>query len=123
MTPEISERAFEEAIECTLLRGGPDACPVDATLELPSGNGDGLVPGGYHRRSPEDYDRSLCLIPADVVDFLLATQPREWEKLKQHHARRREDALPRPTRAGGRDGGERSTCSETVSRTRAASSG
>ena len=44
-----------------------------------------LVPGGYHRRSPEDYDRSLCLIPADVVDFLLATQPREWEKLKQHH--------------------------------------
>ena len=46
---------------------------------------DGLVPGGYHRRSPEDYDRSLCLIPADVVDFLLATQPREWEKLKQHH--------------------------------------
>ena len=85
MTPEISERAFEEAIECTLLRGGPDACPVDATLELPSGNGDGLVPGGYHRRSPEDYDRSLCLIPADVVDFLLATQPREWEKLKQHH--------------------------------------
>ena len=86
MTPEISERAFEEAIECTLLRGGPDACPVDATLELPSGNGDGLVPGGYHRRSPEDYDRSLCLIPADVVDFLLASQPREWEKLKQHHA-------------------------------------
>ena len=85
MTPEISERAFEEAIECTLLRGGPDACPAGATLELPSGNGDGLVPGGYHRRSPEDYDRSLCLIPADVVDFLLATQPREWEKLKQHH--------------------------------------
>ena len=85
MTPEISERAFEEAIECTLLRGGPDACPVDAPLELPSGNGDGLVPGGYHRRSSEDYDHSLCLIPADVVDFLLATQPREWEKLKQHH--------------------------------------
>ena len=85
MTPEISERTFEEAIECTLLRGGPDAGPVDATLELPSGNGDGLVPGGYHRRSPEDYDRSLCLIPADVVDFLLATQPREWERLKQHH--------------------------------------
>ncbi len=25
MTPEISERAFEEAIECALLRNGPDA--------------------------------------------------------------------------------------------------
>ena len=85
MTPEISERAFEEAIECTLLRGGPDACPADATLELPPGNGDELVPGGYHRRSLEDYDRGLCLIPVDVVDFLLASQPREWEKLKQHH--------------------------------------
>jgi hypothetical protein len=27
MTPDISERAFEEAIECALLRHGPDACP------------------------------------------------------------------------------------------------
>ena len=41
--------------------------------------------GGYRKRRPEDYDRGLCLIPADVVDFLLAAQPKEWEKLKQHH--------------------------------------
>ena len=44
-----------------------------------------MIPGGYHRRGPEDYDRRLCLIPVDVVDFLLATQPKEWDKLKQHH--------------------------------------
>ena len=31
MSPEISERAFEEAIECALLRHGPDACPGDTT--------------------------------------------------------------------------------------------
>ena len=87
MTPDISERAFEEAIECALLRHGPDACPDDATAVRESAPefGDEPLPGGYLRRRPEDYDRGLCLIPADVVDFLLATQPRVWEKLKQHH--------------------------------------
>ena len=87
MSPEISERAFEEAIECALLRHGPDACPGDATAVRESGPayGEDPAPGGYLRRRPEDYDRGLCLIPSDVVDFLLATQPKEWEKLKQHH--------------------------------------
>ena len=47
--------------------------------------GDDPAPGGYHRRRPDDYDRALCLLPADVVDFLLATQPKEWKKLEQHH--------------------------------------
>ena len=30
MSPEISERSFEDAIECALLQLGPDACPGDA---------------------------------------------------------------------------------------------
>ena len=88
MSPEISERAFEEAIECALLRHGPDACPDDATAmqESALAYGDEPVPGGgYRKRRPGDYDRSLCLIPADVVDFLLAAQPKEWEKLTQHY--------------------------------------
>ena len=87
MTPDISERAFEAAIECALLRHGPDACPGDAAAvrESPPAFGDDPAPGGYHRRRPEDYDRALCLLPADVVDFLLATQPTEWQKLEQHH--------------------------------------
>jgi type I restriction enzyme, R subunit len=51
-----------------------------------------VVPGGYRRRRPEDYDRWLCLIPAKVIDFLLATQPREWAKLRQHHG---DDVKPR----------------------------
>ena len=87
MTLEISERAFEAAIECALLRHGPDACPDDAVAVRESGPefGDESLPGGYLRRRPEDYDRGLCLIPTDVVDFLLATQPKVWEKLKQHH--------------------------------------
>ena len=87
MTLDISERAFEEAIECALLRHGPDACPDDAAGVRESGPefGDEPLPGGYLRRRPEDYDRGLCLIPTDVVDFLLATQPKVWEKLRQHH--------------------------------------
>jgi len=31
MSPEISERSFEEAIECGLLQHGPDACEGDAS--------------------------------------------------------------------------------------------
>ena len=87
MTIQISERAFEDAIECALLRHGPDACPEDATVvqEPSSEYGDDPLPGSFYKRRSSDYDRGLCLIPADVIDFLLATQPREWTKLKQHY--------------------------------------
>ncbi|MBI2531063.1 MAG: type I restriction endonuclease subunit R, partial [Deltaproteobacteria bacterium] len=44
-----------------------------------------MIPGVYHRRLPQDYDRTLCLLPRDMVDFVLATQPKEWKKLEQHH--------------------------------------
>ena len=86
MSPEISERVFEEEIERTLLQYGPDAYPGDATVvrETPPPYGD-HVPGGYLKRRPEDYDRTLCLLPRDVVDFVMATQPKEWRKLEQHY--------------------------------------
>ncbi|HXF66132.1 MAG TPA: RNA-binding domain-containing protein [Burkholderiales bacterium] len=86
MGPEISERAFEDAIECALLAHGPDACAGDAMVvrETAPPYGD-MVPGGYRKRRPEDYDRALCLLPRDVADFVLATQPKEWKKLEQHH--------------------------------------
>ena len=88
MSPEISERSFEEAIECALLQHGPDACADDraAVRETPPPYGD-TPPGGYRRRKPEDYDRALCLLPRDVVDFVLATQPKEWQRLEQHHGK------------------------------------
>ena len=87
MSAEVSERAFEAAIECALLRHGPDACPGDvaAVRESPPAYGDDPVPGGYRKQRPENYDRGLCLIRAEVLDFLLATQPKEWEQLRQHH--------------------------------------
>ena len=87
MSHEVSERAFEEAIEAALLHHGPDAPRGGATTvrESPPPYGDDPLPDGYRKRRPEDYDRRLCLLPAAVVDFLLATQPEEWKKLKQYH--------------------------------------
>jgi type I restriction enzyme R subunit len=86
MSPEISERSFEEAIERGLLQYGPDAHAGDPTAvrETPPPFGE-MPPGGYRKRRPEDYDPALCLLPRDVVDFVLATQPRAWQKLAEHH--------------------------------------
>ena len=79
-------------------------------------------PGGSRRRDPAGSDRALCPIPRDVVDFVLATQPKAWAKLKQHHgAEVRERFLRRLTSDIERRGG--STCCAPASRTRAASSG
>jgi type I restriction enzyme R subunit len=86
LSPDISERSFEEAIECALLQNGPDDCSTSTTAvrEMTVAYGDN-PPGGYRRRTPEDYDRALSLMPCDVLDFLLGTQPKEWKKLEQHH--------------------------------------
>jgi type I restriction enzyme R subunit len=83
---KISERSFEDAIECGLLRNGPDACEGEAATvrETPPAYGE-TPPGGYRKRGIEDYDRTLCLLPRDVIDFVLATQPKEWQRLAQHH--------------------------------------
>jgi type I restriction enzyme R subunit len=86
MSPEISERSFEEAIECALLQLGPDACPTDTGLVLEKSPAySDTPPGGYRKRRPEEYDCALCLLPRDVADFVLATQPKEWKRLEQHH--------------------------------------
>jgi len=86
MSPEIRERAFEDAIECGLLAHGPDACADAAGVvrEVPPPFGE-TPPGGYLRRTFADYDPILCLLPRDAVDFVLGTQPKEWQKLAQHH--------------------------------------
>ena len=79
MNVDVSERAFENAIEASLLQHGEGVIAEErpSYLDMP--------PGGYHKRRDEDYDRSLCLIPRDVLDFVLATQPQEWKRLSQHH--------------------------------------
>jgi hypothetical protein len=56
MSPEISERSFQEAIECALLQYGPDACPGDTTAVRETPTPYGVTPpGGYRKRKPEAY--------------------------------------------------------------------
>lgn len=109
MNPEISERAFEQTIECVLLSNGPDACPEDATLireTQPEYAGHvESFPGGYLKRRSTVYDSDLCLIRDDVLDFILATQPKEWKRLKEHHGGDVKDRfLSRLSREIGRRG-------------------
>ena len=85
--PEISEARLEAAIEAALVEG-----KRPATGDAPVfGQGD-EIPGGYQRRATGDYDRALCLLPEDVLDFIRATQPVEWNKLREFH---RDDVRPR----------------------------
>jgi type I restriction enzyme R subunit len=87
MSVDVSERSLEESIECGLLQHGPDACVEEKSglREAPQRPYGDSSSGFYRKRRAEDYDRTLCLLPRDAVDFVLATQPKEWEKLKQHH--------------------------------------
>ncbi len=87
MTARISERSFEDAIECALLAGGPDACATTHTVRDARPAWGEAPPGGWHRRTAEEYDRALCLLPRDVVAFIHATQMREWQKLEQHYGK------------------------------------
>jgi len=92
---DYSEKGFEASIEEALLSGGPDADGEEGVLrERPAQFGD-LVSGGYHRRETRDYDRDLCLIPRDVLSFLYATQPQEWERFKKMHGDEARDRLLR----------------------------
>ncbi|MQA92981.1 MAG: hypothetical protein GEU90_22715, partial [Gemmatimonas sp.] len=61
MSPEVSERSFEETIERALLHGGPDGYADQAELvrETPPPYSE-APPGGYRRRHAEEYDRALC---------------------------------------------------------------
>ena len=76
---DVSERAFEDAIEAGLLQHTQGSIGEKRSSYLD------MTPVSYSKRRSEDYDSALCIIPRDVLDFVLATQPQEWEKLIQHH--------------------------------------
>ncbi len=81
--PDISEKNFETIIESLLLAGGPDDPETTRSLRERMTVAEGTyTSGGYNKRAPEAYDKTLCIIPKDVLDFILITQPKEWEKLK-----------------------------------------
>ncbi len=81
MYVDVSEQAFEDAIEAGILRHAQGAFGEERSSYLD------MKPSGYNKRDSEDYDSNLCLIPRDVLDFVLATQPKQWAKLTQHHGK------------------------------------
>ncbi|MBU2610547.1 MAG: DEAD/DEAH box helicase family protein, partial [Chloroflexi bacterium] len=82
--PDIFEKNFETVIESLLLAGGVDDPEPTRTLRERSVVDGAYTAGGYHKHTSNDYDKSLCLIPKDVLDFILITQPKEWDKLKKN---------------------------------------
>ncbi len=84
---DISEKNFEETITGSFLVGGPDT-PLtgnNAIQEAATFTG-AYIPGGYRQRQPAAYDKKLFLFPQDVLDFILITQPKEWEKLRKTYS-------------------------------------
>src|SRR5579863_3725888 len=93
---DISEKNLEETIEQVLLSDGKAGSSGSSELELHQPHPlygaatsnlapDDVRSGGYHKRASDEYNKTLCLIPEDVLNFIYATQPREWEKFKKQH--------------------------------------
>jgi type I restriction enzyme R subunit len=60
MTPKhYTERNFEEHIE------------------------EHLLATGYHQRLPGDFDKTLCLIPTELLTFIQASQPQAYQQLEK----------------------------------------
>ena len=87
---DTSEKNFEASIEAALLRDPLSSGPKDESA-LADASTSAYLAGGYRRRETTDYDKELCLIPKDVLDFIYATQPREWQKMQTQHGK---DAKP-----------------------------
>lgn len=58
---DTSERRFEEEIEYALLKSG------------------------YIKGNPKEYNRELAMDTAEILKFIQATQPHEWELLSRRH--------------------------------------
>ena len=98
MTPENSERAFEDAIECALLDYGPEACP------------DAMRPRCASRRPPMATTSPVATAnarPATTTSGFASSRrtsstssslpsPKEWEKLEQHHGADLQDRFLKP---------------------------
>jgi type I restriction enzyme R subunit len=81
MSQQIREKYLEKDIEQALLQeveerdGRVGEEEVEYTV---AGQ-----PGGYKKRTTEEYNKKLCLIPEDLLNFIKATQPKQWKKLKK----------------------------------------
>ena len=44
-----------------------------------------LLANGYSALTPNEFDRSTAIFPEPVINFIRATQPREWKALEALH--------------------------------------
>jgi len=44
-----------------------------------------LIHTGYKSRLFNEYDRVLCSIPSDIVEFIKETQDKEFKKLREQY--------------------------------------
>lgn len=44
-----------------------------------------LLSSQYEQLHPHDYDKDLCLVPDEVIEFIKNTQPKEYEKLQKQY--------------------------------------
>ena len=64
-----------------------------------------LTGAGYIQRTPSAFDKALCLDPGPLIDFVQATQPKEWRKyVGQHGEAARDQFLKRVAAAVESDG-------------------
>ena len=52
-----------------------------------------LLKSNYVKGIPDEYDRDLCLVKADVLRFINDTQPKEYEKLQKQYGASTEEKL------------------------------
>jgi type I restriction enzyme, R subunit len=84
---DISEKNFEETIEAVLIQTWSISPSTSHHIAREPESSDGkYIGGGYKKQLPQEYDKARCLVPQDVLDFILITQPKEWEKLKKSYS-------------------------------------
>ncbi len=85
MNVEVKEHAFESDIEGALLSGGSDEIEGDFLLREDRAAYGVWQPGCYQQGLDTDFDKHTLLLGKDTIDFVMATQPKEWRRLSEHH--------------------------------------
>jgi type I restriction enzyme, R subunit len=81
----VKEAEFESDIQGALLTGGPDALEGQFLAHEDPAEYGAWIPGNYQSRADADFDKKLLLLPKDTLDFVMTTQPKEWQRLSEHH--------------------------------------
>jgi type I restriction enzyme R subunit len=84
MPIDVSEKALESLIEYTLV--GEDGVSKTGAAKVAREESDLTYAAqralSFAKRTSKQFDHDRMVIPEDVVSFILATQPKEWKRLK-----------------------------------------